>query len=129
MEKETLAPNPEPEPEIDCPENLNECIASLHQPSVNVWFARYQPGKVLSWMRQSPGAPSVVVSVNFTAEPQQVQERIGYMPQRFGLYEDLTVAENLNLYADLHGVTKDERQQKLEKLAARLGIEPEFCAA
>jgi ABC-2 type transport system ATP-binding protein len=57
-----------------------------------------------------------VLGINVTAEPQQVQERIGYMPQRFGLYEDLTVAENLNLYADLHGVTKDERQQKFPQL-------------
>ncbi len=38
--------------------------------------------------------------------PQVVQDRISYMPQRFGLYEDLSVQENLNLYADLHGVPK-----------------------
>jgi ABC-2 type transport system ATP-binding protein len=42
-------------------------------------------------------------------DPQQVQDRISYMPQRFGLYEDLTVAENLDLYADLHGVTTEQR--------------------
>ena len=50
-----------------------------------------------------------VLGIDVGADPQQVQDRISYMPQRFGLYEDLTVAENLDLYADLHGVTTEER--------------------
>ena len=45
-----------------------------------------------------------VLGIDVAAQPQAVQDRIGYMPQRFGLYEDLSVAENLDLYADLHGV-------------------------
>src|SRR5262249_17526460 len=40
-----------------------------------------------------------VLDLDVEAQPQAVQDRIGYMPQRFGLYEDLSVAENLNLYA------------------------------
>src|SRR5207302_5330584 len=51
-----------------------------------------------------------------SADPQQVQDRIGYMPQKFGLYEDLTVQENLDLYADLHGVTDNERRQRYPQL-------------
>ena len=46
-----------------------------------------------------------VLGIDVAADPQAVQDRIGYMPQRFGLYEDLSVQENLDLYADLHGVT------------------------
>ncbi|MGL4288656.1 MAG: ATP-binding cassette domain-containing protein [Phreatobacter sp.] len=60
-------------------------------------------------MKAEAGALSVV-GIEVTADPQGVQDRIGYMPQKFGLYEDLTVQENLDLYADLHGVPAAERQ-------------------
>ncbi len=57
-----------------------------------------------------------VLGIDVAADPQQVQDRISYMPQRFGLYEDLTVAENLDLYADLHGVSAAERAQRYPEL-------------
>lgn len=46
----------------------------------------------------------------------QVHANLSYMPQKFGLYEDLTVQENLNLYADLRGVIGKERQQTNQQL-------------
>lgn len=57
-----------------------------------------------------------VLGIDVTTNPQEVQARIGYMPQRFGLYEDLTVQENLDLYADLHGVTRDARRERYARL-------------
>jgi ABC-2 type transport system ATP-binding protein len=57
-----------------------------------------------------------VLGVDVAADPQQVQDRIGYMPQKFGLYEDLSVQENLDLYADLHGVTAAERRDRYPRL-------------
>ena len=63
-----------------------------------------------------------VLDIDVRADPQQVQERIGYMPQRFGLYEDLTVQENLDLYADLHGVAVDERGDRYPRLMDMTGL-------
>ncbi len=48
--------------------------------------------------------------------PQAVQDRISYMPQRFGLYEDLSVQENLDLYADLHGLAAHARRERYARL-------------
>lgn len=57
-----------------------------------------------------------VLGIDVSKNPQAVQDRISYMPQRFGLYEDLSVQENLDLYADLHGVSKDVREQRFKRL-------------
>ena len=59
-----------------------------------------------------------VLGIDVTRDPQAVQDRISYMPQRFGLYEDLSVQENLDLYADLHGVHQDVRQARFTRLLA-----------
>lgn len=57
-----------------------------------------------------------VLGIDVAAHPQAVQDRISYMPQRFGLYEDLSVQENLDLYADLHGVPADMRRERYARL-------------
>jgi ABC-2 type transport system ATP-binding protein len=57
-----------------------------------------------------------VLGFDPTTEPEEIRTRIGYMPQRFGLYEDLTVRQNLNLYADLRNVVGEEREESFERL-------------
>ncbi|RZB38319.1 MAG: ABC-2 type transport system ATP-binding protein [Desulfobacteraceae bacterium Eth-SRB2] len=54
----------------------------------------------------------------------EIQSRVGYMPQKFGLYQDLTVAENMNLYADLQGVPSSERKDRYYRLLQMTGLEP-----
>ncbi len=64
-----------------------------------------------------PDAGSLqVLDTDVARAPQAVQDRISYIPQRFGLYEDLTVQENLDLYADLHGVPQHERLERYARL-------------
>ena len=57
-----------------------------------------------------------VLGFDPTVEPEEIRTRIGYMPQRFGLYEDLTVRQNLTLYADLRNVVGEEREESFERL-------------
>jgi ABC-2 type transport system ATP-binding protein len=57
-----------------------------------------------------------VLGIDASKNPQAIQDRISYMPQRFGLYEDLSVQENLDLYADLHGVPAAERAERYPRL-------------
>ncbi|MFZ0614116.1 MAG: ATP-binding cassette domain-containing protein [Desulfobacterales bacterium] len=64
-----------------------------------------------------PAAGAVtVLDIDALAEPLKVQASIGYMPQRFGLYEDLSVQENLDLYADLQGVVGADRPGRYTEL-------------
>jgi len=72
--------------------------------------------RMVAGLLPADGGSLQVLGLDVAAQPQQVQDRIGYMPQRFGLYEDLSVQENLDLYADLHGVAPDQRQQRFERL-------------
>lgn len=57
-----------------------------------------------------------VFGMDVVQNAQAIQNRISYMPQRFGLYEDLTVQENFDLYADLHGVAQNVRRERYERL-------------
>lgn len=46
----------------------------------------------------------------------RLQKQCGYMPQKFGLYEDLSVAENFKLYADLFGLSENDRKERIREL-------------
>lgn len=64
----------------------------------------------------------VALGFDATSESLAVQSQVGYMPQRFGLYEDLSVQENLDLYADLQGVPREARAARYEKLMRMTGL-------
>ncbi|MGA8147058.1 MAG: ATP-binding cassette domain-containing protein, partial [Gallionellaceae bacterium] len=72
-----------------------------------------------------PDAGSItVLGMDAATQSLQVQGAIGYMPQRFGLYEDLSVQENLDLYADLQGVPEAARPARYAELMQMAGLAP-----
>ncbi|MCE9883378.1 MAG: ATP-binding cassette domain-containing protein [Hafnia sp.] len=66
-------------------------------------------------LKPSAGTVSVV-GLDPLTQDSELHAILGYMPQKFGLYEDLTVIENLTLYADLRGVIGEERRKTFDRL-------------
>jgi ABC-2 type transport system ATP-binding protein len=79
--------------------------------------------RMLAGVLRPTSGTAHVAGVDVGLDPEGVKPKIAYMAQRFGLYEDLTVAENLDFYADLYRVPRLERRSRLERLYAfsRLG--------
>ena len=78
---------------------------------------------VCGLLKSDAGSLSVL-GMDVASHPQAVQDHIGYMPQEFGLYEDLSVQENLDLYANLHAVPQAVRQERFKKLLDLTGLSP-----
>lgn len=79
--------------------------------------------RMLCGVLDPSGGEAVVAGYDVFRDPEQVKRRIGYMPQRFSLYGDLTVAENLRFFANLYHVPKAERLRREQELLdfSRLG--------
>jgi len=65
-----------------------------------------------------------VLGFDTVKDSELLKEQIGYMPQRFGLYDDLTVAENLAFYADIYRVAREERDRRLPELLGFSNLTP-----
>ncbi|MCX5717601.1 MAG: ABC transporter ATP-binding protein [Nitrospirae bacterium] len=65
-----------------------------------------------------------VAGNSILSEGEKIKEKIGYMSQKFGLYEDLTVMENIIFYADLYEVPQKERPQRIERLLGFSNLTP-----
>ena len=64
-----------------------------------------------------------VMGHDIVTQTEKVRQNIGYMSQRFSLYEDLTVEENLDFYAGVYSLSKDLRQQRKKELVTMAGLE------
>ncbi len=72
--------------------------------------------RILTSLMDPDAGECRMLDIPVHAEPQKVRNIIGYMPQRFSLYPDLTVGENLRFFADLFKVPKDQRTQRTAEL-------------
>jgi ABC-2 type transport system ATP-binding protein len=65
---------------------------------------------------------AIVAGVDVVQSPDLIKERIGYMSQRFGLYEDLTVAENMDFFAGIYGLEGPSRRGRIAEVVSFLGL-------
>ena len=75
---------------------------------------------MLTGLNQPTSGTGRVVGFDIRTEYEQIKRHIGYMSQKFSLYEDLTVAENISLFAGIYGMQDDEIRHKTDALLQRL---------
>ncbi|HWV46091.1 MAG TPA: ABC transporter ATP-binding protein [Nitrospira sp.] len=80
--------------------------------------------RMLAGVLSPDGGSATVAGADIAREPEAAKARLSYMPQRFGLYEDLTVAENIRFYADVFGVSRAERETRSRQLLDAAGMSP-----
>ncbi len=80
--------------------------------------------RMIAGVLPASSGDAVVNGISVTREPEGVKHHIAYMSQRFGLYTDLTVQENISFYADLYQVPRAQRPKRLERLYAFSNLGP-----
>jgi ABC-type multidrug transport system ATPase subunit len=80
--------------------------------------------RVLCGLLRPTGGTAFVDGIDVTHHAAQVRRRIGYVPQRFSLYEDLTVMENLNFFASVYGLGGQHLEERREWVINLTGINP-----
>jgi ABC-2 type transport system ATP-binding protein len=80
--------------------------------------------RMLAGVLPPSGGKGLVCGVDVGADPEGAKPHIAYMSQQFGLYQDLTVRENISFYADLYRVPKAERARRLKRLYAFSNLGP-----
>ncbi|HKV71453.1 MAG TPA: ABC transporter ATP-binding protein [Gemmatimonadales bacterium] len=83
--------------------------------------------RMLCGLIEPTAGTAEVAGIDVTRAPEQVREHIGYMSQRFGLYEDLTVAENLDFYGEVYGLRGAPQRVRSGEVVQFLGLEPRLA--
>jgi ABC-type multidrug transport system ATPase subunit len=129
------------EPALVVAEGLTKQFAGSPKPAIDQLSAHMGPGRVTGLVGPDGAGKTTllrlfaglllpdtgrltVCGADTRMQLAALRQSVSYMPQRFGLYEDLSVQQNLNLYADLRGVIGDEREQAFERLLAFTDLKP-----
>src|SRR5262245_33278226 len=78
--------------------------------------------RMLAGVMPPDAGQAIVAGSDVVRDPEGAKHHLSYMPQRFGLYEDLTVDENIGFYADLFGVKRRERDERARQLLRAAGM-------
>jgi drug efflux transport system ATP-binding protein len=78
--------------------------------------------RMLCGLLEPTSGTAVVAGIDIRAAPERVKTQIGYMSQRFGLYDDLTVAENLTFYGGIYGLTRRGLTDRVDEVVTFLGL-------
>ena len=78
--------------------------------------------RILSGLSRPTSGKVMVAGIDVAKYPEKVKQNIGYMSQKFSLYEDMTIMENIRFYASIYGIKTDERKQREGLLIERLGL-------
>lgn len=81
--------------------------------------------RMLTGLLKPSSGKASVAGYDVGAEPEQIKRNIGYMSQKFSLYEDLSIWENLRFYGGIYGLTREQIRLRSEALLQKLGLENE----
>jgi len=84
--------------------------------------------KMLTGLLTPTEGDATVAGLDLKTETEQIRQRIGYMSQRFSLYEDLTVLENIALYGGIYGLTDKQIKERSSAMLETLGLKNELVA-
>lgn len=78
--------------------------------------------RMLCGLLEPTSGAATVAGLDVAREPDRIKERIGYMSEKFGLYEDLTVNENLEFYGGVYGLRNAARRERIDQVVRFLGL-------
>ena len=122
-------------------QNLSKVFAPGHSPAIDAMDVVFPRGEIIGLAGPDGAGKTTLIRLiaglllptkgtitvagyDSVKDPEPIRELIGYMPQKFGLYEDLTVMQNLVLYADLRNVVGKERAETFAKLLKFTDLAP-----